>query len=381
MKSHQVMSLIMLTCYLYSNAPGLAAPPPTVRANGGKNEFVPSSTKLFGSVDEINFAFRSAGITIGAERRIDNVRMGSPAYYAGVAEDDKIIKGQLDQQGLRLWIERRGSLFHVKLAVQPVDLTRAIPINDKLLATIKTKKLPATVEAKYADIFHYNVVICIDTSGSMSDRIESLNTTKWDWCDQFVSTFAADAQLEAGNRQLSIASFNQEFTLAGGQTPAQIANFFKANQPGGATNLGSPLEHIFATRLKDPKRKPLLVVIISDGMSNTGPHVESVIAEATNAIANADELKVAFLEVGEDSLSTAYLKYLDECLINEGAKLDVVETVSFEGLKKAKFLDVLHHIITAKPTKSKTEATSIDLDIAKIKADMELLRTKQSKNK
>jgi Mg-chelatase subunit ChlD len=371
------LACCMVTIETSSASPTIQTKVATTNKNANTSNS--SGTKLFGRVDEVDFALRAAGVMVGKDKLIEAVRMGSPAYYAGVAENDKIISGEITNRDLNLIISRAGKIFSVKLAVQPRDLSRAIPRLDAPVTVSSSANAADTPADKHDAINKYDVVIFIDASGSMNDEIAGEKViTKWSWCEQFVSPFAKGARQKLGNRGLTLVSFNGSHSIARSQTPEQVANFFRTTQADGATNLGSPLYEVLQGHLRDPKRRPLLVVILTDGMPNCGPKVEGVIADATQALESEQDVRIAFLEVGDNGLSSAYLKYLDGYLQNDGAKFDVVDTLTFEQLKKSSFLDVLFKLITIKP--NKVAGQHIQIDIDKLKAEMEMLRSKPTEN-
>ncbi len=84
-----------------------------------------SQIKLRGKVDIVASSCSAAGITLSSAvlpAGIDKIRLGSPAFYAGLAAGDKILSAQLNNNQLSLLIERHGQKFSAQLSTVPVNL-------------------------------------------------------------------------------------------------------------------------------------------------------------------------------------------------------------------------------------------------------------------
>ncbi|MBY0357973.1 MAG: hypothetical protein K2W82_08230 [Candidatus Obscuribacterales bacterium] len=86
-------------------------------------------TKLYGKVDIITSSCANAGITLSSSTlpaKIDGLRLGSPAYYAGIRKDDKVLSAKIVENKLNLILERKGQKFSARL------LTVATALKDDL---------------------------------------------------------------------------------------------------------------------------------------------------------------------------------------------------------------------------------------------------------
>ncbi|GEM_PF-1012285 len=78
----------------------------------------PSDTKLYGHINKLGAVFTSAGLIPQSTQfptPVLKVRLGSPAYYAGIQAGDRILSGNVGENLLSAKIERNGQIFFVKL--------------------------------------------------------------------------------------------------------------------------------------------------------------------------------------------------------------------------------------------------------------------------
>lgn len=339
------------------------------------------STKLYGTIDEVNYALQAAGVTLGSDHLpalVGSVRLGSPSYHAGVIEKDKVISASIEQSKLNLLFERDGKRYFVSLHTAPAVLTSDRPIADSVPLSASVNKTPLVTEAeKIKEISKYDLAILIDISGSMKWELGSEKESKWQWCTKFVSTFADKVMPSLAGRGITTVPFNGSYSIVSACTPAQVVGFFKNTEPIGSTDLGSPLKEVLGRLMYSGRQRPLLVVVLTDGMPNSGPTTESVLIEFSKRMHSERDVRVLILEVGEDSVSNAFLKYLDDYLVNDGAKYDFVDVTKFEELKKTTFIDALQKSIAERPISSTSKAMQAEID--QLKAEIFRQRGIESK--
>jgi hypothetical protein len=80
---------------------------------------------LQGSVDIIDTSCRAAGIELSSKKLpalVENVRLGSPALYAGIEKGDKVISAEISDTRLSVVIERNGQKFSAYLPTSAVTM-------------------------------------------------------------------------------------------------------------------------------------------------------------------------------------------------------------------------------------------------------------------
>jgi hypothetical protein len=75
--------------------------------------------------------------------------------------------------------------------------------------------------------------------------------------------------------------------------------------------------------------KPLAIAIITDGMPDNPRSLRDLIVEATHAMRNPHEITITFLQIGTEREGYELLHDLDQNLLHEGAKYDIVSSKPF----------------------------------------------------
>ena len=181
------------------------------------------------------------------------------------------------------------------------------------------------------------MVLILDKSGSMSAR-DCMGLSRWDWVGKQSNKLAQACQ-EASS-QLTLILFSSDFKVFEHVDPATIPNVFRQMGPGGGTMLAGPLDvafkHYFNSRAANPNTKPLLIVIITDGLPTDFLEVRQRLVEAANATTRDGEISVTFLLIGMRS-GTGPMEELDSGL---NTRRDIVNLVEFDrvlnqGVKQA----------------------------------------------
>lgn len=328
---------------------------------------------LQGRVDQVDFALKSSGVTLDDAKLpafVGNVRLGSPAYYGGLAEGDKVLSAAVAENKLNLLFERKGKRFALSLHTSPTDLSKfgnRVPLSDKVVNAPLSPGVPLTDEQKLKELAKYDLVILIDTSGSMAEVIPSLNLTKWQWCSRFLSKFSERTKDALAGRGLTIIPFNSSYKIIRGCSSDHINNLFSSTGPDGGTDFATPMQEVLSNYLVSGRQRPLMIAVFTDGIPSNGPRIEQVLINATKEMRSAREVQVTFLAVGEDYHGASLLKYLDEFLVHDGAQYDVVQTVGFTQLKQMSLFDVFMLVLENKAV----SLGGIDGEIERLKEQIE----------
>jgi hypothetical protein len=290
---------------------------------------------------------------------IGKVQAGREAYYAGIQEGDKILSARIEGKELQIGLQRDGHVFLAKLKVLGAGQTIAAkvtqaapaPIQPLLAANAPINMLQLTEDQNqliqsYAveprrmqQLAHYNFQIIMDRSLSMQARDCPLQLSRWDWCGAQAAQIAKGLEPFVSNG-LTLIPFNHGFDIYENATPHNIIDVFNDHGFKLGTYLYEPLANRFDEFFKntDPKRKPLLLVVITDGEPWPNPQPEMVKAELVNAsqrMTNPDELIVVFLQIGDnDKHGRDYLVDLGGNLMGQGGKFQYIHTRTFDELKQ-----------------------------------------------
>jgi hypothetical protein len=332
---------------------------------------------------------------------VDQVRPGSSAYYKGICSGDNI--KNLDEKTGVLTIERASKVYQITidktgddsqklsmvspklderkptipvLDVKPRDPNiPVIDVNDKNAPLLDVKQKEAEKDKKLSSI---DIELIIDISGSMDDPDGTGNMSKFEWCHQQVRALAQ--RLAPYQNTMTITTFNRSFETMERCSPEKVENIYATTHPIGGTDLVDPLDaRLNAAYMKQAAtRHTALIAVITDGLPNI-PRDPTVVNRAlidfSHRLTGPEQVIVTFLQIGDTFNGRDFCIDLDDNLVSEGAKYDIVDTKTFAELKQEGMVDALidalmekrstgtghskvfkHMLVT--PTKSGAEASA-----------------------
>lgn len=210
-----------------------------------------------------------------------------------------------------------------------------------------------------ANLSHHDIVLLIDRSSSMAEMdcpsIEHRDwaISRWNWCREQTSDLAQQtaAALPQG---ISVLLFSWGTRIFPHVDMKAISQIFTENHPDGITNEAAALGAVFDdyfTRRSAQKGKvaPLLVAVITDGRPTSETAVAQRIIEATRNMKSPDEIKVTFLLIGQDNKGMQFIQDMDQGLVSEGAKFDIVSCKPFPELVQTGLASSLADCISQAP--------------------------------
>lgn len=263
--------------------PGAGAPtanPPTTKsatATGGN--------KLFGQVSVFGSACLSSGFRPESTQlptTVEQVKMGTPAFNAGLAVGDRILSAKIGDNLLHLRIERNGKQYELSLRARTDIRLESAAVNLK--------------SDLYAQLRNYRISFIVDRSGSMSRPLGETGKTVWHWVKEQFSAFVE--QVEGVNHQpfdLVLFADNYDVTLA--QTAAQVRSALSEVVTTGDTNLHQPLA-AYLKQVSVSSARPLLLIIVTDGKSVSASNDELTAILTTACREGKPGMKVLFLQTG-----------------------------------------------------------------------------------
>lgn len=195
------------------------------------------------------------------------------------------------------------------------------------------------------DLKKYDFIVLVDKSGSMSTADCPGGKTRWEYAQEEVLSIARECQKYDDNG-ITVGTFANKLKLYENVTDGsgKLEQIFKENQPSGSTDTARALSQVINEYLAtkgQPNCKPIVVVVITDGTPDSEPELVKVIVDATKQIATREEIGIEFVQIGKDPSAHAFLDRLDNNLTAEGAKLDIVNTVTADDLGDKLISDVL----------------------------------------
>lgn len=280
-------------------------------------------TPLKGQVDYLATLLHGSGIMIESWQLpspITTVRPGSPAYYAGLAVNDKILSCKIDGGRLQIMVSRKGKVYGTTLQTQA-------PSPDK--STGRPIVRPSgqigngLSEAEIAVLKENEFVIMVDSSGSMTWLLEG-SKSRWEWCRDNISSFAKMAETLA-KKKITLVTFSKTHNIRKDCTADDVMLVFNKSTPNGDTNLGTPLQAVLDEYIAKGANYPLTVAVITDGEPTEGADTARVIINFTKAAKTPSLVRIIFYCISKESKGEFFVRHLDMDLYGCGAKADIVD--------------------------------------------------------
>jgi Mg-chelatase subunit ChlD len=175
----------------------------------------------------------------------------------------------------------------------------------------------------------YDTILLVDRSGSMSGAARGF-ADRWTAAKELtinIATLAAKVDDDGITVSFFGGTFNPARDVIDGVKDAStVADLFAKNSPGGSTPTAEALQAAFDKKFASGKKA--IVICVTDGEPNDQQAVAKTIIAASNKLNDAGEIRVLFLQVGDDAGAARYLDSLDNSL--SGAKFDIVNAITFK---------------------------------------------------
>ncbi len=355
----------MMFCVFCANsfAPALCAgvsngPSKTIQGSVSQNEMIDNLERV-----GIKCVFHQGATAKTGYLAVDSVHMGSAAFYKGIEVGDKIKGLSTENDLFTLQIERNGQPYQLQLkALSPIlaspaplkgsaqqkDKDRPLPV-----ANVSQSKIPlvdVSPKEKEKKLVQYDIELLIDITGSMTERDGTGDLSKFQWCREQVREFSK--LMEEYKRTLTITTFNTGSNTEYRCNPTRLEELYGSIKPEGGTCLVTPLiERLeYIRNHHDPNRATILAVI-TDGEPNVPRDplvVNRELIEFTKKLNRPDDIIITFLQIGDRFNGKSFCIDLDDNLVNEGAKYDIVDTKTFDELKSEGLTAALIDAVTEK---------------------------------
>ncbi len=350
-----------------------------------------SHITLTGGVDVLTSACTQAGLMLESPTlptTVLKVRIGSSAYYGGLEENDRVLEGKVGNDNIHLVIERAKKVYALNVRYTPDNLYSELVKEEAKVEATKNEAKRLVAKADWDVLNQYDMVILQDCSASMLISItESLNLdvddtarpTKgsiWYWCNEQLQGLAQEANAFSGS--FTFCPFSDTYKLVANCTSATIKEEMDKFTPGGDTVLEDPLDEILKAHLAKPKRKPLLVVVVTDGLLCQNS-VDEVLIGFCKKLKSQTEAKIIFLQVGMNPVGPLIVSLFDSKLVTLGAPFDIVSSAICVQLDPG---GLRHGLVTAvrKPLDPTKASESIKAEeLKKVREELAQLRESSKK--
>ena len=337
------------------------------------------------------------------ELLVDSVRMGSAAFYKGLCEKDNIRSIEAADGVLKIQVIRGTNRYQVQLPLEPdtglngvFDLSAAVRKNTAAASNLLTgsalsrdsrlkaqkagldRNDPKIVDVKVPGLpvvdigqqkvpivgindksrplndmeklVQYNIELIIDRTRSMSLVDGTNGMSKMEWCHRQVQDLAQ--RLKPFQKTVTVTTFNTTFQTYPDCSLDSVERIYAETRPDGNTDLVDPLMARLdaAAAIWHIGAKRTLIAVITDGLPNVPKDttvVDRTLIDYTSHMRNPDEVVVTFLQIGDTFDGRDFCQRLDNDLVRQGAKYDIVNTVDFAHLKVEGLVNALLRAIVA----------------------------------
>jgi Mg-chelatase subunit ChlD len=318
--------------------------------------------------------------------------MGSAAAYAGLVAGDRILNGQIGQNKMFLAIDRGGKKYTVALQYTPDNLAAdaareaarknpslklsggvTSPEQERKLEAARVLAAAATEAVDWRTLKEYEIVVMVDSSGSMDDKLTSPPMTKWEWCSKEIYNLAKEAE-RIGSGGFTLCTFETDHEMFANCTAANVRQLLQSRHPGGGTDLATPLTEVINRHFKNAKRKPLLVVVITDALVSND-EIENVLIDASKRVRSPQEAQFLFLQLGDDAPGQELAQILDDELTTLGAPYDIVSSITSDPLVSFGLRRGMIAAMTKAPeTRHAKKAATLSEELSRVREELKRLR-------
>ncbi len=170
--------------------------------------------------------------------------------------------------------------------------------------------------------------LLVDKSGSMNEPVKAGSSlTRWAEAQEATTALARFAE-GFDDDGISVVLFSNGHTTHDNITSGGdlVKKLFTDNGPNGNTNTAGALLSVtdayFARKAANASEtKPLIIFIVTDGEPNSKQELQDAIVAIANKVDNVDEIRINFIQVGDNKEAKQYLHHLDSELT---CKFDIV---------------------------------------------------------
>jgi uncharacterized protein YegL len=192
--------------------------------------------------------------------------------------------------------------------------------------TSEFSKMEVSSKEKVTSWAGYEIVVCVDISGSMDESVEKgSEMTRIKFVQNKITSFVKNA-LKFDDNGIGFITFNGQVsdqkTI---KDEKDVKRIFKELEPSGFTNTHDLIQNCYDLHLEYKRNtknfKGTVVIVITDGQPTrfVNKHLEDdtervmkKMEEISRKVPNDKELGYTFLQVGRDPYATQFLQRMDD---------------------------------------------------------------------
>lgn len=195
-----------------------------------------------------------------------------------------------------------------------------------------------------------DIVVLIDKSSSMKTVDTNASMSRWQWAGNQLRSLAYNLNF-APLSNLDVVLFDNKVKKYNSVSIKSLSTIFSNNTPSGGTNvtkaLKGELNQFFARKSASASyNRPLIVAVITDGAPSSSRSLKDLIVNATHKLDHKGQLKISFLQIGQESQGNKLLPELDHGLVSDGALFDIVDSKPFYEVERKGLVNVLLDVVS-----------------------------------
>ena len=179
------------------------------------------------------------------------------------------------------------------------------------------------------DLANLDVEFLLDKSGSMGMNRDCPGAkSRWEYAQETTLALATYAQ-KFDKDGITVVPFAGNHKVYEGVTAEKVSQIFQEQSPQGSTNTAGVVKariDAYFDRKSAGNAKPLCLFVLTDGEPEDQNALVREIVNATKRMERDEEIAIQFVQVGHDAGATKSLQFLDDQLVSQGAKFDIVDT-------------------------------------------------------
>ncbi|QQR57374.1 MAG: VWA domain-containing protein [Candidatus Melainabacteria bacterium] len=283
---------------------------------------------LYGHINELGSIFVSSGLYPQSTQfptPVLKVKMGSPAYYAGIKEGDQINEYQLGTNLLKLKINRNGKIFLASMRAR-TDKTNLLKSNANNMAT-------GVNSGFWNKLKEFDIVFVVDRSGSMFNPLASTGKARWQWVKEQIPQFCSEAQ-KRSQITFTLCLFNNKCTIEKNLSADDVRRSLYDTVTTGSTDLASAFKEVLRTHTDSGK--PVMLIVLTDGQTLSSGDSENVILNFADHATAGKRFQLVCIQSGQEQEGARFISALKRDCASRGISKSVhalrFEEVSQEGI-------------------------------------------------
>jgi len=181
----------------------------------------------------------------------------------------------------------------------------------------------------------FDFIVAIDASSSMLEPNKNSapnGPTRWQAAQELVLGLTRQIQ-QYDDDGIDVVRFGGRVETFQGVTADKVKDIF-ATGPMGSTPTTEALQACLTLAGKSSKKD--MIIILTDGEPNSEQSLRDLIVRTANSQTQDDALTILFIQVGDNTQATAFLKRLDDGL---NTKFDIVDAKTVEEIESLGSVD------------------------------------------